>query len=160
MKTGAVPFALANHPERRRIPAGATATSEVKCIAGYTGCDTFSPRQEYDTAPDAAAASLDTIERNRVTYRNISASYTNDPDGIRHLLYATKEVLLPESLEHIAIDVIESLKSSTPEQDLTIVTAMHLMKIAYLLYKKGAYERCPGESEDACAAGEESEQKS
>jgi len=106
------------------------------------------------------AALLDAIERDRVSYRNISASYTKDPDEIRHLLYATKEVLLPESIEHIAIDVIESLKSSTPEQDVTIVTAMHLMKIAYLLYKEGSYERRPGESEYACAAGEESEQKS
>jgi len=86
------------------------------------------------------------IDSRKLEKRTISSSRTGDRSLISSLMWDATNVVVPEEIDNIGADVIESLKSNTPEQDIPVVVSRYLMRIAYMLYRDGVYGRSPDES--------------
>lgn len=101
----------------------------------------------YNRVKEAAKA-LDSRECRSLRNIETFAPHSGAIYKIRRLLKLAEYVTLPEEYDQIGYDVIETVKANTPEQnDVPIIAARYLMRIAYLLYCEKIYEATPDKTE-------------
>ena len=106
---------------------------------------------------EEAADILTEIDKRRLGKYTICSSRTENREEIRDLMWSAMNVIIPEEIDNIGADVIDSVKSNTPEQELPVVAARYLMRIAYMLYRDGVYGRSPDEEDKDPDADENDE---
>ena len=145
-----------------RLETELTATGKLSDAGFHRACDFVSCYitlerlvNIYKERVETAADTLYEMNRRSLESQTTRAKRTNEPGEIKNLMHRAINVVIPERLDNIGADVIENVKANTPEQDVPIVAARYLMRIAYRFYHDEKSSNVPDADPDNSPDGAE-----
>ena len=76
--------------------------------------------------------------KTKLIKKRVIKAYRSNPDEVLRLMNEADKITLSDNVYEIAIDVVRTVDSNIfDEYDKNTLTAVYLMKIAYILHKEG-----------------------